>query len=628
MNPLVVLLSLALLVASGLLGCSDEMKVGATVADLQVVHEGVQLDGRDVLRVHRLSEGMVVETKPDGRARLRLDDGTMVIVDGATKLMVSAGHGRLDLGRIFVVGGLGARTTFELGEATVTMTGGHAGIERRQDAPAEVYAASGELVVRVGDKDSAVRTGESATIEGTTVKVAPERVFDDWTGGLASPWSATGQPRRVVGALWGGSAAKVGDPGSPLTLRSQQVQVQLVGETALTQVHSTFFHAGSTAVRGDYRMALPQGALVAGFAAGLNDDLRRGNIGMAARNDEGDNSQPTLEWAGDGWVRASFQSISPGTVVHVVVEYAQWLERRETDKGFAVEYRFPLASESEPPVIGEFSMQIDTTVTPPREIRCGHGAVVNDGVIMLRKSDFRPTADFVAELELAPERTPARVYVTPDEDGEGSYVLVRAEAPESPRTAVRLAVVLDASASMDAGAFETARTFVQTLVRSLGAADHVVVLAADMSARPLGPPALGQVDDARRKEILDALSAVEPGGASDVGRGHRVSSRQVACGTDCRFGGVRRRRLADGGGLASVGDSGAFGATGGRIPPRGSRVGEPPCQPIRSRSSGAWLGTFAAHRRQVGGGRVRGASAHRSTAANRCRSLDRLGAGC
>ncbi len=514
---------LAVLCFLTLAACGDDLKVQATVADLQVVHDGVMIDDRDVLRSHRVEDGGVVETKPEGRCRLRLDDGTEVIMDGATKLVASPGRVRVDKGRVFVIGGLGARTQVEVGDATVTVTGGHAGIERATDAPkrVSVYAASGELVVRAGDKDYPVRTGESARIDGVQVKVEPERAFDDWTGGLAAPWSAEGRARRVVGALWGSPSATAGDPGSPLTLRSQDVTVQVVGETAATQVRSTFFHAGSEPVRGDFRMALPSGAIVSGFAAGFGDGWQEAHIGMAKRAGMETGAEPTLEWAGDGWVRGAFASIAPGTVVQVIVRYSQWLPRRTTEDGVVVEYRFPLASEAEPPLIGEFSMQVDTTAMPPRSIRMGHGATVKEGVIMLRKSDFRPTADFVVELELPPEQRPARQYKAPADPGDeaGDYVLVRAEAPEAEAGAgVRLALVMDASASMQAGAFEAARSFVEALVRALGGNDEVVVLAADIDARPVGPAAMGVADEARRKAILDGLDKLETGGASDLGR--------------------------------------------------------------------------------------------------------------
>ncbi len=520
-NTLLGVLLVGVLVITG---CHEEIEISATVADLQVVHEGVELDGESILQVHRVGDGAAVETKPQGRARLRLDDGTKVIVDGNTKMSVGLGRVGMEQGRIFVVGATGARTTIDIGDAKVAITGGQVGVEANGKS-ASVYAASGDLVVNLGGKDHTVQTGESARLDGTQVKVEPERVYDDWTGGLAAPWSATGQPSRVVGALWGASTEKMGDPGSPLTIRSQDVSVKVVGETAQTQVHSTFFHAGSSMVHGDYRLALPvdapADAIVSGFSAGIGDNLQPGRIGMAGRNEDGSGGVPTLEWAGDGWVRASFQNISPGQELHVVVQYVQWLKRIPSKKGNTVEYRFPLASDATPPMIGEFSVQVDTTATPPRAIRSGHGARVADGVVVLRKSDFRPTADFVVELELDEDRSPARMYVTPaDHDEEaGSYVMVRAEAPTAPKgtDGVRLAVILDTSASMDAGAFDAARGFVEALITSLGGNDQVVVLSGDTTAHPIGPDTLGVIDDTRRKSILDGLSRIEPGGASDLG---------------------------------------------------------------------------------------------------------------
>jgi len=502
--------------------CKKDGTIEASVADLQVVHEGVSLNGSDRLQTHRVGDAGVIETKPEGRARLRLDDGTVAIVDGNTKVTLTAGTLRLERGRLFLVGAIGARTTIELGEASAIMTGGHAGIERdAQDTKkASVYAASGELVVQAAGKDHTVQTGETASIEGTVVKVAPARVFDDWTGGLVAPWSATGSMRRAVGTLWGSSGATVGDPGSPLTLRSQNVAATVIGETASTVVHSTFFHAGSEPVWGDFRMALPAGAIVSGFAAGVGDSLREGRIGLKDTNFSATTSEPTLEWAGDGWVRGTLRGISPGSVVHVVVRYAQWLPRRKTNDGVVVEYRFPLASDAEPPLIGEFSVQVDTTVTPPRSIRCGHGATVENGVVMLRKSDFRPSADFVVELEMAPDKSPARLYMAEgdDDDEAGSYVLVRAEAPEPERKrGARLAIVLDTSSSMDAGAFDAARNFVETLVRSLGPNDQAVVLGANIAAQSVGPEAIGAMDEARQKAVITALEDLEPAGASDLG---------------------------------------------------------------------------------------------------------------
>ena len=516
---------LLLVVLGTSISCRTDRTVHATVADLQTVHAGVSLDDGLVLGVVRIDEGASVESKPEGRARLRLDDGTQIVMDGDTKLIVKAGHVAVERGRIFVLGAEGAKTQLVVAGAVVTITGGHAAATLPQDNPksAKVYAASGELSIRAGDKDHTVQTGETAAIDGPNVKVAPERAFDDWTGGLASPWSASGQPCRAVGELWGRTeSADAGDPGSPLTIRAQDVAVKVEGETAKTVVRSTFFHAGSEPVRGDFRMAVPSGAIVSGFSAGIGDALREGRIALAARDDTGASGETTLEWAGDGWVRGSLPTITPGAVVTVVVQYVEWLTRRpaKDGKGAIVTYRFPLVAESDPPIIGEFSAKVDFSATPPRAIHAGFGSEVADDAVLVRKSDFRPSADFVVELELAPHRAPARMYVAPAEpnDEAGSYVLVRAEAPDVPADqGVSLAIVLDASASMDAGMLESGRAFVEALVGALGPQDQVVVFASDEAVRAIGPKTIGPIDDARRKAIMEGLAALDPGGATDLG---------------------------------------------------------------------------------------------------------------
>ena len=521
--------SLLLILAMALLpvACIRDLFIVSTVADMEIVHEGVQLDNHDVTRIHRVVQGGVVETNAQGRARLRLDDGTIVMLDGSTKLTVSASHLALERGRIFVVGGVGARATIELGETSVMMTHGHAGIERTANQAEDtksstVYAATGELVVHAGGKDYPVRSGESASIQGAEVRVTPTLVYDDWTGGMAAPWSATGQFRRVVGTLLG--AGERDELGSPLTHRSQDVSVTLSGEMAATTVLSKFFHAGEGVVMGDFRMALPSDAIVSGFAATKNGTMTPATIGLARGGK--DPSVARLDWAGEGWVRGTLGAIEPGAVVEVMVRYVQWMPRRGTDKGVVLEYRYPLASDTEPPIIGEFSARIETKQLDPRMIRSGHGATVQKGVVILRKSDFRPTADFVVEVEKEAEATPARLYVaeeraTNDSDASdraGAYLLVRAEVPNMIRDrGARVAVVLDTSSSMDAGALDVARNLVEALVRSLGPNDHIVVFATDSAARPIGPNEMGPVDDARRTAILQAMSSIEPAGATDLG---------------------------------------------------------------------------------------------------------------
>lgn len=498
-----------------------------TVADLQPVHAGVVVSGHPARETRRVPDGSVVETDADGRARVQLDDGTSLVVAGSTKLTISSAGIQLDKGRLFAKGGPSAHTEINVGGAVAILTGANAAISRGEQNAAEgrIYAAAGELTLRANGRDVVVHSGEAAALTGSEVKVAPERVFNDWTGGLAAPWAASGRPNRVVGELWGrNSRAEVGEAGSPLTIRSQEVQADIVGETAMTTVKSSFFHAGAEPVTGDFRMAIPPGAIVASFATGTSNLLREATLGVASRDTSSSGSPgPMLEWAGEGWVRGYIPTINPGSLVQVVVRYIEWLHPQPAPNGsdLVLQYRLPLVAAATPPVIGEFLARIDTTRTSPRAISAGQGATVTSGVVELRKSDFRPSADLVVELQIPAFLTPARSYVAPADDGDeaGDFLLVRAEAPQAKAgDGVAIALVLDASSSIDPGLLDAERAFVEAVVGALGPRDQVVAFAASDALRAIGPDKMGPADEARRKAIVEGLAKVHLAGATDLGR--------------------------------------------------------------------------------------------------------------
>ncbi|MBL9023364.1 MAG: VWA domain-containing protein [Myxococcales bacterium] len=498
-----------------------EAELVATIADLSPVHAGVTAAGETVRELRRLADGDVIETDADGRARLRLDTGATVVLDGSTKLSVTMGGVRVERGRVFLQGSA-APTTLDLGEgASVRMVGGAAGVERRDKT--KVYVANGELVARAGEKESTVRVGETVTFEGGAAAVGPERGYDDWTGGLAAPWGATGVPRRAVGELWGRSRA--GDAGSPLTIRKHEVDATIRGELAETRVRTTFFNAGQAAVTGDFRIALPPSAIVSGFAVVRGDARREGHIALAKRGEERgqlDGGQSdVLEWAGEGWARGSIPQIAPGLTVSVEISYTEWLPVVPKPKSHVVQYRYPLAGEGEALPIGELFVRVDAGPAGATRLAAGMGARSDGSVVELRKSDFVASADFVVDAEIPAELPRARAYVAlgANEDDD-STVLIRTEAPrlDGVESGVTLAIVLDASSSMDPALFAASRAFVESLVRGLGPKDRAVVLASDTAASPVGPSAVGPVDAARKAEILAALGTVTLGGATDLGR--------------------------------------------------------------------------------------------------------------
>jgi hypothetical protein len=512
-----------------------------TVADLSAVHAGVSVGGVPVRRTQRLASGDAVETDEEGRARLRLDDGTAVVLDRGTRLTVREGGLAVERGRVFVLGVVAAHTMVDVGAGTAVVSGADVGIDRT-GAAAKIYVANGEVTVRGGSgvegaEETVVRAGDTATVaSGSKPTVAPERGYDDWTGGMAAPWGAHGAPRRAVGELWGRASdgTSAGDAGSPLTLRAHDVRATVTRELAETETQTTFFNAGSSSVSGDFRMALPSGAIVSRFAVKRGESVAEGRVALAARKQSAPVAgAEVLEWAGEGWVRGNVPNIAPGQSVTVIVAYAEWLSPRPRGDGktLTVQYRYPMAGDATPPLVGEFSARVDAHPSDPVSMAAGLGATVTGQAIEVRRPDFRPTADLVVDVEIAAfqrkgadvARAPiARLYTAPatGDDDAGGTLLVRAEAPEAdPRAeGVTLVLVMDASESIEPALFDAERALVSAVLAGLGAKDRAVVLAADQTVRAVGPAAVGPVDAARRKAVADALEHLSPGGATDLGR--------------------------------------------------------------------------------------------------------------
>ncbi|MBN2194552.1 MAG: FecR domain-containing protein [Polyangiaceae bacterium] len=505
-----------------LTGCQSSPPLVTTAADLEVVHPAVTVAGLEVRGARRLVGGDAVVTTDEGLARVRSDDGTVILIDRRTRLAVREGAVRLEAGRIYVQGVIGAHQELEVGEVVALVRGADVGVER-DGGNARIYCAREEIVVRDRAGEHRVRSGETAAVTAGQVTVEPEKVFDDWTGGMAAPWAAGGEPRRALGELWGiATNSEAGAAGSPLTIRSHDVVATILGEVAQTKVTTTFFNGGSAPVAGDFRMALPAGALVSRFAyAEGGVEPRESSIAVARELLAGRvPSAPALEWAGEGWVRGSLKTIGPGSTVTVVVEYTEWLEPEVFGRNQVLEYRYPLSGVGEPPLIGEFSAKVDAGAAGALSIGAGTGAIVKGKTVVVRRSDFRAAADLVVDVEVPRYRAPARLYVAPAlDDPAGDTVLLRTELPPAPADqGVTLAIVVDASASIDRALLGTARAVVAAILNGLGPRDRAVLLAADQTAHPLGMDAIGPVDPVRREALLAALDRTTPGGATDLGR--------------------------------------------------------------------------------------------------------------
>jgi hypothetical protein len=420
----------------------------------------------------------------------------------------------LAAGRLFIRGGPHASLAVTAGRVTTTVTGSAAAFEHRGNS-SRIYCAQGELMLGVGRRQTRVSSGETATIDPAGAHVAPEKAFDDWTGGLAVPWSGQQERASALAELRG--VKDSADPGVPLVVRSHDVRTRIEGEFSISRVRTVYFNGSESATRADVRVAIPPGAILSRVARRIGTRLSEARLRIGREEPSGDvgaSDRPRLEWVGEGSLQGTLGEVVSGETVELNLEYGEWLPTR----GDRTTYRFPMAIDTDPVLIGELSAHIDVSRTKTRWMTGSTGMVASDGALELRRADARPTGDLVVEFSPSViEDGIARAYVAPDPEGEDPYVMVRTEVPERTEAGVTLAVVLDTSMSVGAATLETERVLLDALLEGLGPRDSIVVLAADQRTSPVGPDVPKPVTPDSRAKLRAALAKLRPGGASNLG---------------------------------------------------------------------------------------------------------------
>lgn len=487
----------------------DWSEATLTVGDIHAVHAEVRVGDDEVRGRARISDGSAVSTAADGRARVRLDDGTLVVVDSNTKLTISKRDVAVEAGRVFIRGGPHSKVQVKVGDIATSVSSSAAAFARPAGAASKVYCSDGELMLSHGEKQTRVGSGETATLDAKGVSVAPERAFNDWTGGLAVPWEGEGGRVGAVAELRGVAGSI--DSGKPLVVRAQHIDTVIDGEVAVTRAKTSYFNGSDRSVRADLRMAIPPGAILSKVQRRTGTRETSANLRIG-RTSSG-SSSAGLEWAGDGQLRGHLGQVASGKTVELLLEYTEWLDAR----GSRATYRFPMATDADPPLIGKLQARVDARGTRTPWMTGSSGAVVRGGVLEIHQADVRATGDLA--VELAPKvlrEGEARAYLTAALPNEDPYLMVRTEVPARQDPGITLAVVLDTSMSVGASTLETERAVLDAILEGLGPRDSIVVLAADQGVSSVGPKAPTPVTPKLRQELAKALSQLRPGGASNL----------------------------------------------------------------------------------------------------------------
>ncbi len=521
--------------------CTKAPPPAPTVAWLQPSRPGVNIlragQSSAALRAQRLEENTAVRTAQNVRASLFLDSGAWVLLDENTELVVSEKGVNLTTGRLWM-DARGSDEVQVLAGANVKLMAQNAGlsVSLAQSNDAQIYCAAGQVTWKVDSQGGRLESGLSLLYKNGAAKETAQALWDDWTYGLAQPGPLRPLEPAGVGQLTARPAGALGIARTPLIVRQHDVRVRIALDLAITEVEQTFFNPRSETLEGLYAVRLPESAILQEFAVG-NEDAAPEIAQVVASARPGVSAAfeqfgAQLEWAGQGRYRGVISGIAPGKTKVVRLRYVEWLPRYPHSGaqagGSRRTYIYPMgqsaaAQAGGAPNLGEFSLEVDVSAAQASGLSAGLSARNQGSRVVLRKSDFRPHADFVLDLfENAPSGGQAGktqhldAYSSRAADGTRYLHMQPVLLPGAPPEHLDLVLVVDVSAATGEARLDLARATVQGILAQLRPQDKVAVVAASTSAPTLGREAMGAASKERVDELNAALSKQTPAGASNL----------------------------------------------------------------------------------------------------------------
>ena len=531
-----------------------------TVATAEVVRGAMTLTREGVSETvegqARVETGATVATGVDGRGSLSFDSGAWALLDRNTSLEAELGSARLDSGRVWVDASQSDALVLDTGALHLVLHEASLALAI-EDGATVVYVGSGEVAytaVGVTGEGAEGTIAQGETLRATTGQapaLAPEAMWDDWTGGLADPARNRFRTVEPVGVLSGRRLDEIGMARTALPVRRHDVHARIVGDLAATEITQTFFNARSDTLEGEWVIRIPRGAVVQYFAVDLGNGFQEATPaavglqpGYATMWIGPEMQESRLVFDGPERLRARIHPIQPGASVQVRLRYTEWLERT----GERRTYTYPMRSDGTPPLLSELVLDVDLEQANAGAVRAGMGAITERGHVVLRGSDLRPHADFTLDLfdhTPRPNADAVHAYTV------GSGVRAREEAPAEGREAyvlfdvptesigageatahpLELVLLLDVSGATDPEDLEIARAVIESVLRQLSPEDYVTLRLADVRAHAPegeGLEALMPANDATREQILASIARVDLGGATDLGESLRQAAQLVA----------------------------------------------------------------------------------------------------
>jgi hypothetical protein len=290
-----------------------------------------------------------------------------------------------------------------------------------------------------------------------------------------------------------------------LELAALHVDVMTAGAMARYEVEHVFFNATEQQLEGTFRFPLPSGSIVTGLALEIDGKLMDGEMLERERAREiyeeivdSMRDPALLEWEAGQMFKLRVFPIQPGERKRVVMRYMAPLRPDEqAGSGLAVEI---------PSAVPAMQSTIPSLI------------VRLDGREVLSEREHAVRENFAIGLDAA--HVPA--FIEEQHDGQ-RYLAARldldwSKVPEPVDVVAhgRTVIVVDSSRSA-LESWPLARESVGTLLDTLAQSDAFLLVAADLDLQMFGDGFMRN-DAGTRAAALEFLAAMEPDGASDLGR--------------------------------------------------------------------------------------------------------------
>ncbi len=344
---------------------------------------------------------------------------------------------------------------------------------------------------------SVVIDGGVVDLTGRDVVIAHGKVVDTATHPDAASFSFAIAAPSAVGVGSMETKTVTGEKGS-LALVALNVEGKTAGDLVETSVEHVFHNSTDARLEGSFRFPLPKGAILTGLAMDIDGKLMEGELVERDKARkvyeaivDSMRDPALLEWEHGNTFKLRVFPIEPKSDKRVVLRFLAPLRDGAAGREWVYSARAPGMQSK----LDKFSVRLDGKgIVDKKAWTPGEDVVVPMGTYSSAFVETRKDGTFVA------------VRVTPDWS--------KVAAPPPPPARRRVVLFVDTSRSVLEERTLTADA-VRSVLDGLRPDDRFTVLTGDVDVRDGG--AFVAPTAASIKSALDAIAAIEPDGASDLG---------------------------------------------------------------------------------------------------------------